>query len=127
MADDKKVRMDRWLKTEPNWRFRLGDECIPEKTFAGGLSSAVGLWVRHNQPSETDLTHVVLKQVDQRFGDDGIGPEAKALQLLNTANAQHIVKMYRRKHEDISQGTNSQGDNDPKVERIYPEYCPSVS
>lgn len=119
-----KASQDAWLASEPNWRFRLGDEWHPQRFFSTGMS-ALGLWTRGDAemlpPSQ--LTHIIVKQTESP--PEASGPdEAKCYALLNKVNSEHIIKTYRRVHRDLPQRTKIAGDEGRMVERIYLEYCP---
>src|SRR5438874_1993060 len=104
-----KVSQDAWLASEPNWRFRLGDEWHPQEFFSTGMS-ALGLWTREDADTlpPNQLTHIIVKQ-DSR-PEASVPDEAKCYALLNKVNSEHIIKTYRRVHRDLPQVTKIAGD-----------------
>jgi len=123
--------------TEPQWKFRIGDQWTGIKSFTGFTSNACVFTSSAGAASPDDLEVVVIKQRDAK-GDGhftptegcdpvyslGLKPEYDLYTLLSQTNSIHVIKMYRRFHEDIAQGTHVHADKGKQVERLYFEFCP---
>lgn len=114
----------KWLKSEPEWKDRLGSDWNGVKLLGSGGFGVVGLWQYSSKGKHAKdprmIKKVVVKQSDIVYNKEKTKTrstgEGTILEMLSQIKSKHIVRQYGPLHKDIYASKD--------VVRIYLEYCP---
>jgi hypothetical protein len=94
-----------WQKSEEHWKNRVGKGWVAKRVLGKGGQGIVGHWTYTGPDRDTKggLVDIAVKQAsiyNRGHHSRGLLDEAAMPTFLNTADARHIIRMYRQLYEE---------------------------